>query len=333
MSISAKEIANKLNISAATVSMVLNNKPGISENTRIKVLEVAKEFGYDFVKKQETVTGILHFVIYKKHGNVVADTPFFSKVTEGIDDMCRDNGYQLQISYFYESRNIYDQMKGIVESGCLGIILLGTEMTSKDFAPFSELSIPLVVLDSYFEELDCDSVLINNVQGAYIATKYLIEKGHRKIGYLRSKNVIGNFEERADGYYKALRNANIPTSHPYTFSLTPTMDGAYKDFKEFLVTNPELPTAFFADNDILAAASIRAIKEHGLKVPEDISIIGFDDIPVCEVLDPPLTTMNVPKQILGALAVERLINNINNPSGDRIKIELATKLIERSSVS
>lgn len=332
MSISAKEIANKLNISAATVSMVLNNKPGISDKTKNKVMEAAKIFGYDFSKKQELATGVIHFVIYKKHGNVVSETPFFSKVTEGIDSMCRENGYQLQISYFHETRNTNDQLKVIVESGCLGIILLGTEMTSKDFIPFSELSIPLIVLDSYFEEIDCDSVLINNIQGAYIATKYLIERGHKKIGYLRSNNIIVNFEERADGYFKALRNADIPTNHPYTFSLTPTLEGAYRDFKEYLVANPELPTAFFADNDIIAAASIRALKEHGLKIPENISIVGFDDTPVCEVLDPPLTTMYVPKHTLGALAVERLISIMNNSSGDKIKIEIATKLIERSSV-
>lgn len=334
MAISAKELAEKLNISAATVSMVLNNKPGISERTRNLVLNAAKEYGYDFSKKPEhdVNKGNIQFVIYKKHGAIVTDTPFFSKVTEGIDLGCKEAGYGLKISYFYENEDIKEQLKSLAGCGCPGILLLGTEMEEADFKPFSSLPIPLVVLDTYFENTSQDTVLINNVQGAYLAASYLIQQGHEKIGYLRSSTPIGNFMERADGYYKALRCHGISTSHPYVCQLPPSMEGAYTAMAQYLEGNPSLADAYFADNDLIAAGAIRAFKEKGISLPEDISIIGFDNMPICEFLEPALTTMNVPKQKLGMLAVERLISRINHPQQDYVKIEVGTRLVCRSSV-
>ena len=272
MSISAKELAQKLNISAATVSMVLNRKPGISEKTRNLVLDAAREYGYDFSKKWDTAEekGSILYVIYKKHGTVVADTPFFSQLTEGIEQACKGKGFELQITYFYENKDIGAQIQELSEKNCQGILLLGTEMDVEYFQPFTRLKVPMVVLDTYFEELDCDSVLINNVQGAYLATNYLIDKGLGEIGYLRSSYPIGNFEERADGYYKALRHHDLPTSHPYVHRLTPSMEGAYTDMSEILREKPPVAPAYFADNDLIAAGAMRAFKEFGYKIPRSV---------------------------------------------------------------
>lgn len=333
MSISAKEIAKQLNISAAAVSMALNNKPGISDATRQRIFETARELGYDFTKKQDSEsTGTVKFVIYKKHGDIAADTPFFAQVTEGIQTMCRQNQLNLQVTYFYEGVDTARQRKELEKGECIGMILLGTEMEAKDCQSFHDLSVPYVVLDSYFEDISCNTVMINNVQGAYLAVRHLIENGHRRIGYLRSATRIGNFGERADGYYKALRSEEIPTSHPYVIYLTPTAEGAYEDMKAYLEKKPILPTAYFADNDLIAAGALRALREYGIRIPEDISMIGFDDMPFCEVLDPPLTTMHVAKQRLGALAVERLLNMVKKGDEECVKMELAVKLVKRQSV-
>ncbi len=334
MSISAKELAEKLNLSQATVSMVLNNKPGISEQTRKIVMDAAADYGYQSSKKQlqKNVNKTIQFIIYKKYGTVVSDTPFFSQVTEGINYQCSKNGYRLQISYLYDNEDKKEQVEDLKRMNIDGILLLGTEMTPKDYPLFQNLKIPFVILDSYFDDINCDAVLINNVQGAYLATEYLAVRGHKKIGYLRSNTRISNFEEREDGYYKSLRRNNIPTSHPYVVNITPTTEQAYLDICGYLKTNPAFPTAFFADNDIIAAAAIRAFKEYNIKVPEQISIIGFDDMPICQFTDPTLTTMYVPKQRLGALAVDRLLDRMNGANTENIKIELAVKLIERNSV-
>lgn len=332
MSISAKELAQKLNISPATVSMVLNNKPGISEKTRTLVMDAAREYGYHFSKKSEAALqkGRIQFVTYKKQGTIVADTPFW--VTEGVEHGCQKAGYELLVTYFHEDADIDAQIQMLVEKQCSGILLLGTELSEKDFRPFSALNIPIVVLDTYFEELNCDCVLINNVQGAYTAASYLIGRGFSTVGYLHSSYSIGNFEERADGYYKALRHHDIPTSHPYVHRLYPSIEGAYQDMCKLLDEDPKLAPAYFADNDLIAAGAMRALKEHGYRIPGDISVIGFDGSSICDVLEPPLASMAVPKPRLGELGVERLINKINYTDNTIVKIEVAPRLQEGRSV-
>lgn len=336
MSISAKELAQRLNISAATVSMVLNRKPGISEKTRNMVLSAAREYGYDFSKKgdPDAPKGVFQLIIYKKHGAVVTDTHFFAQLTEGIDLGCKEAGFELQISYFYANENVDAQIQALADKTLQGILLVGTELEEEYFHYFSDLHMPMVVLDTYFEELNCDSVLINNVQGAYLATNYLIENGHTEVGYLHSSYPIGNFSERADGYYKALRHHRIPTGHPYVHRLTPSIDGAYRDMLRLLKEEHVAPArAYFADNDLIAAGAMRAFKECGYAVPGDISLIGFDDMPMCDFLEPALTTMEVPKQYLGRLAVERLVHKLARPAEAPIKIEVSTSLHERMSVA
>ncbi len=333
MAISAKELAQKLNLSPATVSMALNYKPGISDKTRELVLEAAKEHGYQPPRKQDvSSSGCIQFVIYKNHGTVVGDTPFFAQLTEGITVGCRAAGYELKISYFYEQEDHASQFQALTDADCQGIILLGTEMSRDFFLPFSHLKLPLVILDTYFEEFECDSVLINNVQGAYLATNHLLESGLKKVGYLRSSCSIGNFAERADGYYKALRRKKLPTEHPYVHRLAPSMEGAYADMKQILACKPDIADGYFADNDLIAAGAMRAFKEAGYRIPQDVSIIGFDDIPVCEFLEPQLTTMAVPKQYIGELAVERLLYRIQHPASVPIKTEVSTQLHIRNSV-
>ena len=332
MSITAKELAKKLNISAATVSMVLNHKPGISEETRELVFNEAKKNGYDFSKLRQPSTGIIYFIIYKKHGNVVGDTPFFAQVIEGLETDCRHAGSRLQILYFNEMTTAQEQLDVVINSGCCGVILLGTEMMKQDYIPFSKLRIPLVVLDSYYDELPFWTVLINNVRGAYLATCYLIEQGHTEIGYLQSSKSISNFEERADGFFKALRSRKLKKNMNFVFRVTPVLEKAYEEFSKILDTSPKLPTCFFADNDLIALGCYRALKEHGYRIPDDISIIGFDDIPACQMVEPPMTTVRVPKQLFGAYAVRQLLQQLANPVQEATKVEIATELILRNSV-
>lgn len=332
MSITAKELAKKLNISAATVSMVLNRKPGISDETRTLVLNEAKKYGYDFSKLRQPSGGFIYFIIYKKHGTVVGDTPFFSQVIEGLETECRRVGYRLQILYFNEYSDAEEQLDTIINSGCCGVILLGTEMLREDYKPFEKLHIPLVVLDSYYDELPFWTVLINNVRGAYLAACHLIDSGHRDIGYLRSSKSISNFEERADGFFKALRSRQVKKNMNYVFELTPVLEKAYEEFNLILDRRPRLPTCFFADNDLIALGCIRALKAHGYKIPEEISVVGFDDIPACQMVEPPMTTVRVPKQLFGAYAVRQLLIQLSNPVQEATKVEIAAELVVRESV-
>ena len=175
----------------------------------------------------------------------------------------------------------------------------------------------------------CDTVIINNTQGAYLATRHLIDKCHAQPGYLKSSYAINNFNERQDGFYKAVRLHGMSSSQSIVHELTPSMSGAYADMKELLAGNEPLARCYFADNDLIAAGAIKAFREKGLRIPEDVAVVGFDNIPISQILD--LTTINVPKEHLGRQAVLRLLQRIKDPSIPPVKIEIGTSLVDRYS--
>ncbi len=334
MTITAKELAKKLNLSAAAVSMALNNKPGVSYETRRKVLKAAEQYGYDFTRlcEKRTNGGSVCFILYKRQGAVVGDTPFFARLSEGIETGCKKAGIKLQIRYLYKGDDVARELDTIVYSGCSGIILLGTEMLPEDLAAFSKLPIPMVLLDAYFDTVACDCVSINNVQGAFLATNTLIARTKKQPGYLHSAYNITNFEERADGFYKAVRYHGLSTTKTIVHRLTPSVDGAYADMHALLDAGEDVAGCYFADNDWIAIGAIKAFQARGKKIPDDVSIIGFDDVPLAGFIDPPLTTVHVPTRFMGETATKRLVEIINDRTQPQVKIEVLTKLIERGSV-
>ena len=183
-------------------------------------------------------------------------------------------------------------------------------MEEGDLKPFLNLPVPLVLLDSYFETTPCNSVLINNTQGAYNATRYLIQKCH----------------------YNAVRSFGMSASKSIVHRLTPSMEGAYADMMEIIHSGEDLSGCYFADNDLIAVGAIKALKQRGYRIPEDISIVGFDNLPISSVIDPNLTTIHVPKQFLGEMAAQRLMQLMYEPVQPPVKIEISTELIKRGSV-
>lgn len=351
MSITAKELAKQLNLSEAAISMALNNKPGVSTRTRKRVIAAATAAGYDFsrlspVEEAAVPNGTIYFVVYRKHGAVVPDSPvyvhkehgvavqdmpFFSQLSEGIDLGCRHCHYYLNVSYIYEDDDIDGLLNEWTRLGAKGILLLGTEMDEHDLKPFMKCGLPVVLIDNYFETANIDCVIINNVQGAFLATEYLIRKKHSQPGYLHSSYMITGFEERSDGFYKAIRRNGMSTSLSIVHRLSPTVEGAYSDMKTLIENGDQLARCYFADNDLIAAGTMRALTEAGYHIPQDISVIGFDDMPMCTYINPPLSTVHVPKQYMGELAVKRLAEIINSNSSDPVKIEINTEIIKRKS--
>lgn len=178
MGITAKELAARLNLSATAVSMALNGKPGVSTETRAMVIREAEKAGYDFsrLSMKKNASGDIYCIICRAHNAILNYTPIFSELTDGIEQECRKNGYHLKTFQLYEK--IDDLQKYIEElriSQCAGVILLGTEVSASVCHEFLQLSVPVILLDSYFDSADCSCVLINNAQGAYLATSYLID--------------------------------------------------------------------------------------------------------------------------------------------------------------
>jgi len=202
MKIRSKDIANKLGISTTTVSLVLNNKPGISNETRKMVLEEIEKAGY---KPNIEISGTkrignIRFVLFKGHGQVVGETPFFAKLIQSIDEEARIKGYNCLHSYVSKGDYSIEQVKQIIiDNSTDGIILLATEMENTDVTPFIELNIPLLVLDSSFTNMNIDTVKIDNVDSIITVVNYLVSMGHQDIGYLHSSKWIQNFDERHTG--------------------------------------------------------------------------------------------------------------------------------------
>ena len=317
MSITAKELAARLGLSESAISLALNDKPGVSRATRRRVIEAARAYGFDFSKKAVTSAsrkGTICFVIYKKSGAVVSDTPFFSTLTDGITMGCRRLHYDCIVRYLYEDDDMADQVYTLGASPFAGIILLATEISESSLKHFAQFNVPILVLDAYFEKLDFNFVLINNVQGAFMATEYLIRKRRTQPGYLRSDYWISNYDQRADGFYKAIRANGMSTAKSQVLRLTPSQEGAYADMKRLLEGGEKPADCYFADNDLIAFGAMMALKEAGYRIPEDVAVVGFDDMPACEYMNPPLSTIAVPKLFMGNTAAMRVIQLIEEGS-------------------
>ena len=335
MAITAKALAALLGISESAVSLALNNKPGVSRETRKRVIDTAKEHGYDFSRKSYSDSqkkGTVCFAVYKRSGAVVDDTPFFSSLTDGVSTACRRKGYDCVIRYLYEDDDLDDQIYSLGRTQFSGVIVLATEMEEATLSRFDRLEIPLVFLDAYFEKPQYNFILINNVQGAFTAAQYLIRKRRAQPGYLRSAYPISNFEQRADGFYKAIRAAGMPTATSQVLRLTPSQEGAYEDMKALLASGEKPASCYFADNDLIAIGAMKALKDAGYHIPDDVSIVGFDDLPSCEYMSPPLTTIMVPKLFMGETAADRIIQLIEEKNQQPLKIEVFTRLVRRKSV-
>ena len=336
--VTARDVAKAAGVSPATASLVFRNKPGVGHETRERVLEVARELGFEYDEPTAPrKTSTLLLVIYKQHGRVVSDTPFFESLIKGVSDTTYQLGYhRLSITYFYAQQDKAEQIAALRSIKCAGIVLLATEMLAGDVAQFERLGVPIVLLDNWFPTKSLDSVVIDNTWGAWSAVRYLTGMGHRDIGYLHSTTEIRNFLERQEGYLSAMRSAGTMDVDPMhtIVSVGSTVESAYADMSAYLDEDPYLPTAYFADNDIIASSCIRALEDHGYSVPEDISVVGFDDVSTSALVNPPLTTMAVPKTNMGGLAVRRLVDLIQgNAGGEVVRISVQPEIVRRKSVA
>lgn len=327
--VTAKQIAQKLGISEASVSIALNGKPGVSDKLRRKVRETAQELGYNFSKLNSQERRDVLLLIYQKTGAIIADTPFFDQLFKGIGAECRRQNAHLTTEYISNREEIARLLSQLPRK--TGILLLATEMQAEDCQPVAQSPFAHVILDAYFEELDSNYVLINNVRGAYIATDYLFRRTKAQPGYLRSSYSITNFEERADGFYKAIRTNGMSTSNCIVHRLTPSVEGAYMDLTKILKSGEKTARCYFADNDLIAIGAIRAFQQAGMRIPEDVAVIGFDDVSLCEFLDPPLSSINVPKEYMGSQAIQRLLSIMENCDSLYTKTEIDTQLVKRNS--
>lgn len=329
MKVSIKQISERTGFSPATVSNALNHKKGVNRETSALIFQAAKEMGY---LEENRITKI-KFVIFKRNGLIIDDTPFFQLMIDGVEKECRNCGYELIV--FTLNRTVPDyeeQVHWILQDKDSAVILLGSELMEDDLKPFYGVKCPFLILDNWSEHMEFNGVLINNADSARCAIEYLIGKGHREIGYLRGDFRIKAFRSRAVGYQMALNKAKIELNTDFTVTLGTTIDGAYRDMGRYLERMPKLPTAFFADNDMIALGAMKALTERGVRVPQDVSVIGFGDLPFSSISYPGLTTLRVSKREMGQVAVRRVKEIIENREASKLKIQVCTEFVERDSV-
>lgn len=338
MGTTIKDIAEQADVSTATVSLVLNNKPGVGAATRERVLELAQKLKYTASQRNSassTHHGTIRFLKIARHGHTVNrdHTVFISDYIDGIVQTGKSLHYKTQVTSFHTT-----PIKEIVatiqsEPELSGAIVLGTELNRNDVLMFRSVSIPLVFIDTFMEYVPFDFVDMNNVDSVFMVIEHFLRYGHSKIGLVRSRVRTRNFYLRDKAFVEGMACFGIEIDKRYIFQADSTFDGAYQDMKRYLDEGVPLPTALFCTNDIIAFGTLKALREKGIAVPGEISLVGFDDLPTAALLDPPLTSIAVSKKEIGSTAMRRLHARIQNVLMPPSKIVVGGELIERESVA
>lgn len=343
MRINGKDIAKKLGISPSAVSLAINGKTGVSEETRERVMAEAVRMGYFVPKKNTPAARNVRYVIFMEDGDTVKETQFYSIVLQGIEARAKEHGYSVFVSYFYSDGDWKEQTAAACKD-VSGLIILATEVTDRHIAMAMESGLqnqklPIILVDNATSVVDVDSVVADSLRGAYRAVMYLLDKGHPDVGYLRSRSRIDNFDQREAGVLKARAERGIP-DRLHVVDVGISSEGAYRDMCAWLDEGGRPRSAYFADNDIIAAACVRALRAKGFRVPQEVSVVGFDDMPICNMLDPTLSTVRVMKKQLGMTAMDILRLRIeerdyalSNPETGAYRMVVSTTLVERESVS
>lgn len=329
MKVSVRKISEITGFSPATVSNALNHKKGVNKETAESILKTAEELGY---RLEEKISKI-RFVIFRRNGMIIDDSPFHPAVIEGVERQAKSLGYETVFNHVDINDLEYGtQLQEILSDTESAIVLLGTEMQEEDFEPYTHAKNKIILLDGWSDRYFFDSVLISNTDSAARAVEYLIEKGHRDIGYLRGDFRIQAFRYREIGYKRIMDRYHLPIQPEYIATVGTRIETAYEGMKKYLEETPILPTAFFADNDTIAIGAMQALKERGYDIPGDVSIIGFDNISFGAISDPPLTTINVYKHEMGEMAVRELMRSVEDGKKVKTKIQVCTDFVERASV-
>lgn len=331
MSVTIREIASIVGVSPAAVSLVINNKKGISDETRRRVQNVIDEYGYVVAGQKRKVKRFRLMVIkYRTHGIAIEENQgFIASIIDQIESECRRFGFDL-VMYNCQAKTAESTLRELMIDPPDGVIVMGTELSESEYTLLDLINVPLVVLDNDVQYGHVDSVVMANRSITAAAVRYLYELGYRDIGYYQFNLPIHNCEERYQGYLTELARLGLPAKEP--IHLMPTLNGAYEDMKALLISGDYVPHgAVVADNDTVAIGAVKAIREAGYSIPEDMSIIGIDDIPFSAVTMPALTTMRISRSTLGTLAVDMIRKRIKHPEWPGLHVQINGSLVVRNS--
>jgi DNA-binding LacI/PurR family transcriptional regulator len=324
MGTTIRDIANAANVSIGTVSRALKNQPGLSEGTRRRIADVARRLGYDVQNLRNGRLRRLAFVLHRQHNNFLA-SPFFSQILHGVEASCRANGIVPSVLALGPTDDVAAQIRlhapdaiavaGFVERETLSVL--------------QAMRCPLVLIDAWAP--DSRSINVDNAGGAALATRHLFAIGRRRVAFLAGSLAHYSIAQRAIGYRRAWFEAGLLFDPALEISLPAVDDlaGAAAQAMSDLLSSGSRPDAVFAYNDVSALAAMGVCRARGLRVPEDIAFVGFDDIASAAVATPSLTTISVDKDALGRLGIALLLDEA--PSS--VELTLPVHLVQRASTT
>ena len=258
--------------------------------------------------------------------------PFFAEVVSGVEQYCNQHHYNLIISSIDgNEQRLQQNIQTLIQKQVDGLLLMYSD-TRHAMVEQLNLNLPIVVMDWWPTELNADKIYENSEFGAYLATKTLIEQGHKNIAIITGKLDKSLAHNRLLGYQKALQDAHLPINPDWIIESHFDFEGGVEGMKKLLQITPR-PTAVFACSDTIAVGVYQVAWQQGLRIPQDISVIGYDNIMLAQYLTPPLTTIHQPKAELGKLAVETLLERIKSPDLKYKTTMLQPQLIWRASVA
>jgi LacI family transcriptional regulator len=330
-----QDIADATGLSLATVSLALNDKDGVSRANRQRVVEVARDLNYERPNLRSRQALPTVAVIIERLPVSIASDPFNRPIVQGLEAAARRHGYRIAMEFV--GPDDHPESGHWTRVATAGVIILGGGDLSPEWVQaVAAATIPVVMVDHVVPGADLPAVIPDNLAGAHAITKYLLEMGHRRIGFIRGPSKYWTLSERLAGFMLALQQAGVWIEQDLMPPrVSHSEEKGYGEMR-LLLDLPQPPTAVVAVSDKAAVGAYRAAQERGLTIPGDISIVGFDDIELARALNPPLTTVHVPGEELGRMSFERLrllIEGAESALARQIKWTIPTSLVIRGSVA
>jgi len=326
--VNIQEVAKEAGVSPSTVSRALNGFPGISEKTRERIVEIARKLNY----RPNYRGQILTTQSTKNIGLLITDitNPFFPELVMGAEEYASKSGYTVLLGNTSESEEKETNYLDFFSRGPVdGIIISASRVSNEHIIMLAEEGLPIVVINRILEHPKISYVSTDMEKGGYLATMHLLRLGHSKIAFINGPKHSEVSQRRLEGYKKALKEVGVDYNPDLISFNVPISESGYKEAIKLLCTG-EAPTAIFTYNDVMAFGVIKAAKELGIKIPEELSVVGFDDIFFSSFTDPPLTTIKQFKEELGRMAVELLFKLME---GERESLLIEPELIIRNTTS
>lgn len=332
--VTLRDIAEASGLSLGTVSMALNDKGGVSDSTRQQVLDVARSLGYRHPARRGSRSSSIVSVVVERLPVAPTSDPFNKPILLSLQTAAREAGYRIVLEFIGpddEPENVHWS-----RSSTAGIVILGGGDLGPDWVRAAiDSGLPVIMVDHFVPGLEIPAVVPDNLCGAYSATRHLLDMGHRRIGFIQGPSKYWTLSERMAGYLLAIQQSDLEIDAEL---IPPRVShGEEKGYGEMqrLLSLHNPPTAVFAVSDKTALGAYRAVMDQNLSIPEDVSIVGFDNIDEASLLNPPLTTVEIPGEMMGRMAFYRLLNLIEDGNLSDVlplKWTVPTNLVQRKSV-